>query len=441
MKTFRFWWWLVSAFIKKHGRIILLASVISALLISIAPRVIASIPKRASTSRIGLIGRFKINELPDQITKKISDGLTTVDRTGIAVPALSLGWDVSEDGKTYLFRLDPNRTWHDGTTLRSDDIRLPLENLETEIVDEQTVAFHLKEPFAPFPTALSRPLFKSTLVGTGEWKVASLKRNGEFVDHISLVDQHRSQLIYRFYRTTADLITALKLGEIDQTDELTSPKDIPPWNQLSVVPTLHLDRYVAVFFNNQDANLSEKSFRQALTYAIPNKPQGEERALGPINPESWAYNPQVKPYYTDIKQAKELLDSSFTDKEIPSVELTTFLPYLDHAEDIAKSWRSIGVRTTVKVATSAPSEFQALLIGQQIPSDPDQYVLWHSTQQTNLTRYSSPKVDKLLEDGRKTTDQKKRVEIYRDFQRFLLEDSPAAFLQHMTTYRVVKTSS
>ena len=80
------------------------------------------------------------------------------------------------------------------------------------------------------------------------------------------------------------------------------------------------------------------------------------------------------------------------------------------------------------------SNFQSMLIAQQIPQDPDQYFLWHSTQQTNFTGYKNPHVDKLLEDGRKTLDQKERRSAYLDFQQYLVEDSPAIFLRHLTLY-------
>lgn len=437
MKTLRFCWWLVAAFLSKHGHLVVVAAIASTLLFALVPTVQRLLPRPTPATTIGLIGRHTITDLPEQVTKKISQGLTKTDNQGAVVPALASDWKISEDGLTYTFTIDTTQSWHDDTQLTSRDVHVPLENVQTELPNDQTIVFRLKEPFSPFPIALSRPLFKSGLIGIGPWRVSSVRQNGEIVERITLTGPENKRVIYRFYLTSQDLMTALKLGEVDQIEDVTNPDDIPKWDQLVIEPQLHPDRYIAVFFNTQDANLSEKSFRQALTYAIPNKTRSNDRALSPVNPNSWAYNPQVKPYETDVAQAKELLASVFKEgSKIPAIELTTFLAYLDRAEEIATAWRDIGVPTAVKVATVTPREFQALLIGQQIPADPDQYVLWHSTQATNLTHYSSPKVDKLLEDGRKTVDQKKRVEIYRDFQRFLLEDSPAAFLEHITTYSV-----
>ena len=78
------------------------------------------------------------------------------------------------------------------------------------------------------------------------------------------------------------------------------------------------------------------------------------------------------------------------------------------------------------------------MASQEIPADPDQYTLWHSTQSTNITGYNSPKIDKLLEDGRKISDKEERKAIYLDFQRFLVEDTPAAFLFHPTVYTIIR---
>ena len=43
---------------------------------------------------------------------------------------------------------------------------------------------------------------------------------------------------------------------------------------------------------------------------------------------------------------------------------------------------------------------------------------------------SSPKLDKLLEDARKTLDPKVRAEKYVEFSKHLLDESPAVFLYY-----------
>ena len=69
-----------------------------------------------------------------------------------------------------------------------------------------------------------------------------------------------------------------------------------------------------------------------------------------------------------------------------------------------------------------------------LPHDPDQYALWHSGQTNNISKYKSMRIDKLLEDGRSITDAEKRVNIYSDFQKYLIDDSPATFVYFPYVY-------
>lgn len=440
LKSLRFWWWLTTAFISRHGKTIawtVVLSVFTALAgLKILPGLLEAIKPARQSSVIALVGRVRSNELPAAILDKLSSGLTQIDESSRAVPGLAKSWTVSEDGKSYVFSLDGSKIWHDGTPLSAKDINIAIEHVQTEAVDNNTIKFSLEQPYAPFPTVLSKPLFKSRLIGTGNFRLKRLNQNGEFIDSVVIADGTRTE-IYKFYSSSADAVTALKLGEVDEVRDLVSIEDISKLSQFGIKPERHLDRYLAVLFNTQDKLLAEKSVRQALAYAIPNKPSGEDRVISPISKSSWAYNPHVKPYNWDIPQAMELL-KGLEGINSAKLEISTFLPYLSRAEEIAAAWTDLGIPTSVKVTLVLPSEFQVLITGQQIPADPDQYVFWHSTQATNLAKYANPKVDKLLEDGRETLNEDKRQEIYRDFQRFLLEDPPAVFLGHITTYYVYR---
>lgn len=404
--------------------------------LKILPKLLATIKPSRQFSTIAIVGKVRPGELPATILLKLSMGLTQIDETGRAQPGLAKSWIVSEDGKSYVFNLDKSKIWHDGAPVSAKDINIAIEHVQTEVIDNQTIKFTLEQPYVPFPTVLAKPLFRNRLIGTGEFRLKKLSLNGEFVDNIS-IQTETSVETFKFYSSSADAITAFKLGEVNEIRNLASVDDVPKWDQLGTKQEKHLDRYLAVLFNTQDKLLAEKSVRQALAYAIPNKPSGEDRVISPISKSSWAYNSLIKPYNWDISQAKELL-KSLEGMNSTKLEISTFLPYLSKAEEIAAAWTDLGIPTSVKVTLVVPSEFQILITGQQIPADPDQYVFWHSTQATNLTKYANPKVDKLLEDGRETLNEDKRQEIYRDFQRFLLEDPPAVFLGHITTYSVVR---
>jgi peptide/nickel transport system substrate-binding protein len=120
-----------------------------------------------------------------------------------------------------------------------------------------------------------------------------------------------------------------------------------------------------------------------------------------------------------------------------SISLTTPPILLAQAESVAKDWQAVGVNVNLQVISNVPTDYQAFMAIFDIPDDPDQYSIWHSTKTaTNITHYQNPRIDKLLEDGRSTINIEDRKKIYLDFQRFLVEDSPAAFLYYPTTYTI-----
>lgn len=449
-KKIRFLYWMLRGFVEKHGKLLFLGIVLGILGFLIAPRVIAIMPRPKPVEKIAVIGRPTLSELPLFIQKQISLGLTEITPSGEAIPSLAEKFTVENEGRQIRFSLRTDLTWHDGKPFTANDVNYNFSDVTTHVVSDSQIVFELKEPFAPFPTIVSQPLFRSeksrifpgkvSLLGIGPTRVKKISHSGQYITELILKSNERTRR-YRFYNTQEAAILAFKLGEVDQILELTSPGELANWPNTIIEEVVHKDRYVALFFNTEDANLASKSFRQALTYAIANKPQDETRALSSINIDSWAYNPQVKPYEYDPEAAKRLLEAVQEEGQSikSNLELTTTLPYLNLAENIKDDWLKLGIQTTIKVAIYLPENFQILLIAQEIPPDPDQYSLWHSTQSTNLTRYNSPKVDKLLENGRQTIDKKERIQIYQDFQRFLVEDGPAAFFSLYRSYTVERS--
>ena len=211
------------------------------------------------------------------------------------------------------------------------------------------------------------------------------------------------------------------------------------WQKVKITKNTDTGEYVATFFNTQDKILSDKSLRQALTYAINKESLGGIRAISPISIDSWAYNPQVKPYDYDALKAKGMVDDYKKNAKVDQVVINLTSPpvLLTQAESIVKNWQAAGLTVNLQVMSNIPSDYQVLLAVFDVPDDPDQYSIWHSTQTaTNITHYSNPRIDKLLEDGRTEIDIQSRKQTYFDFQRFLVEDSPAAFLYYPTTYTI-----
>lgn len=440
-RPFRKPFWLVESFFEKHKKIIGLAAIVGIGLFLITKNLLTFLPKLKPTQKIGLIGQYSFKSLPGEITQKISRGLTKIDVTGLPQPDLAENWEIDKNQTTYRIFLKKNNLWTDGSQIKAKDISFDMPDVELKIIDDYTLEFKLKESFSPFLTILSRPLFKKNIYGAGNFTIKSIRYSGAYLKTLELsgLDQN---LTYRFYPSQEAAWLGFRLGEVNLLSKMLVNPLSPNWNnKINLVNEINSHQYLAVIFNLNNNYLSQKSLRQALAYAIEFKSATPaSRAFSPINPDSWAYNPKVKPYDYNPDQARDLKAKFLSEATVSGeliISLATSQAFLGLAEKIAKSWEEVlGIKTQVKIVSSIEPDFEALLITQEIPADPDQHALWHSTQDTNITHYSELKIDKLLEDGRKIADQTKRKEIYQDFQKFLVEDTPAIFLEHPTTYTI-----
>jgi len=440
-KTIRRYYWVTKSFLTRHNKIIVRTTGIVLSLILIFLLFSKYIPTFKTTTRLGRVGKYTIETFPVDIQLKISSGLVGVEGSGTILPKLAKSWEVQDAGKTYVFTLDNTLSWHDGSRLTPDDITYNFKDVEIGRGDN-TITYRLKEPFSPFFSAVARPILKKNKLGTGEFRMVKSVISSGVLQSLTL-ESETKRLVYKFYPTETSSLTAYKLGEVDQLEGLSFISDSLSQDTTNILTESNssTNQQSVLFFNNNDAVLTSKSARQALSYAIQDKTFGKERSISPIDKSSWAYNSLVKTYDYDPEKAKSLFAQDIQDPGSQTLELKTMLQYLDIAESIATSWReTLGVKVDVKVVSSITSDYQILLTDFTSPIDPDQYTIWHSTQATNFTHFSNLKIDKLLEDGRRTSDQKLRKEIYQDFQRFLLEDCPAVFLFKSSTYSLSRKS-
>ena len=464
----RKFYWYFTAYVKKHGLVVIGSVAIAVLIFSFTiPTIIGRLEKN-SHEYIGIIGEYSLTQLPPSISKKLSAGLTQISPSGTTEPALAERWTVENDGKTYRFLIKKGIFWQDGTELKPEDVTYTLNGVET-IVTPNDIVFKLPDPYAPFPTVVTAPLFKVVeepyrffftrpmLVGIGEYTIVDYKTTSSDSLRELVVDSATTRTIYRFYPTEDSAITAFKHGQIDSIQDLRKPYDIFDWDTLEVTESVNKNHYLALFFNIREP-IFDKNVRQALSYALE-KPTGDTRALGPISPNSWAYFSGGKPYTKDMPRAIERLLDAIPPFPL-EINLTTTALYQEEAEQIKQEWEAFGAEAyaacqtastiedkaeceKVKIAvtitiTNFPdlSNFQLLLIGQEIPTDPDQYALWHSTESSNFTGYTNTRIDSLLERGRQTLDIQERTEIYQEFQQFFVEDAPAIFLRYLTEYSI-----
>ena len=461
-------YWYLTAYIKKHGLVVIGSVLLAMLVFSFTiPTLVTRLEKR-SQQHIGIVGEYTLTNLPPLISSQLSAGLTKITENGTTEPALAERWTIENEGTTYRFVIKDNIFWQDGKKLTPDDVSYSLRDVET-IVTPNDIVFKLPGPFSPFPTVVTAPIFRykeskhklfltrPMLIGIGKYKVVDYTLgSSDFLTQL-VIDGSNERFIYRFYPTETAAVTAFKHGKIDAIDNLNTTYDIFDWNTVSVSKSLNEDHYLAIFFNIREP-IFDKNVRQALSYALE-KPDTSIRATGPISPKSWAYFSGGKDYEKNTDRAVERLLDAIPPFPL-ELNLTTTALYQETAERVKDEWEAFGataydacrssdkvedkaecekVKITVTInITNFPdlSNFQLLLIGQAVPTDPDQYPLWHSTEATNFTGYTNTRIDSLLEKGRQTFDIKERTEIYQEFQRFFLEDAPAIFLRYLDNYSV-----
>lgn len=389
--------------------------------------------------KIGIEGIYTIKNIPEEIINKTSYGLTVNsenDKTALSPIVESL--NVENDNKDYIFTLKNDIFWHNGKKLISSDVDYSMiTGIKVTPLSENKLKISLEKEFSPVLSVLSKPLFKKNTIGLGQYKIKKYTLQEGHLKTLYLVPikDNLPRIIYRFYQNENDLINAYKLGDVDEIKISTLSDELSNWSKSKITQKIETNnKYSAIFFNTQ--RISNKQLRQALAYATPKTKDRNERCLGPISPESWAYNPSIKEYNFNTTRAKEL----FEPNKIENINLVVgdrrLLPM---AEEIKKSWESIlKLKTTVTIENQIDTEnFDAILTYGSIPHDPDQYLFWHSTQtKSNLTKLDNSRIDKLLEEGRFVTDQLERKNIYQDFQKYLLEESPAIFLSYPNTYTI-----
>lgn len=438
----RFYFLYIIAFLKRYGYRLTLFVVLLAILI-----VGFFYLREQTNNRVisqGVVGTYTANDLTNVsvFSNLISEGLVKIDEKGSPVANLVSEWEVNKEANLYKFKLRENLKWADGKEVKASDILLILAGAEVTTPDDRTIQFKLVDSFSPLPMLLTKPIFrKNDLMGMGPYMVGKVlysNTDNVFVGKIFLKSNKEElpEIILRFYPSEKLAKSALKVGEIQSLLGVSEVEDITNQKTFSNYSKVNFSRLVSIFYNTKDPILADENFRLALSFGTSSI-DGEQEAKTSIPPHSWAYNDEVKDFLDNPNQAKSYLEKVKNGRD-STITLTTVTPLRHVGEKIVEEWKKLGVKAVLRVESGIPQNFQALLIPYDLPVDPaDQYALWHSTQlQTNISKFSFVRIDKDLEDARKTSDLEIRKARYADFQRILLDRAPATFL-YFPRYNVV----
>ena len=443
------------------------------------------------------------DDVDQDVARLVFSGLTRLTPSGQVAPDLAQGWEVAADGLTYVFRLRTGVLWHDGKPFGPDDVVFTVHavqdpdfrgppsladfwrQVKVERLDDRTVRFTLKEPFAPFleyaslgilpahllagvpARALPEHPYGSRPVGTGPYRVVEASQRRVVLEASPDYYGERPYLTgvqFRYYPAPAAALAALDRREVlglrsvpaEQLPDLTRSDTVKLYTRPDA------SRLTLLLLNVRQPPFTEKAVRQALAYAVDRRRVADAAlggqaapADGPISPESWAYDPSSSRYSYDPARARALLDAAgwhevagerFRQREGQRLEfalLTNNQPErIQAAEEISRELAEVGVYADVQAAGwtgvvqdfLVPHHFQAALTAQWSPTaDPDPYAFWHSSQikdGLNFGSWSDPRADDLLERARRETQPAERVKLYGEFQTLFAEEVPGVPLYY-----------
>jgi len=387
---------------------------------------------------------------------------------------------------TYRRMIDPNTP-----TAYAEDFK---QVKRAETPDPSTFVVEYGKPFAPalaswgmhilpkhllaeYPDISRSPLNKKP-VGTGpfrfvEWKTGEktvFEANPDYFEG----RPYLSRVVTRVIPDPATMFLELKSGGIDMMGvtplQYTRQTETEEFRR-----SFHKYRYLSFGYTYLGFRLSHPLFsdirvRQAIAHAIHKKEiidgvlfgLGQE-ATGPYKPGTWVHNPDVKRYPYDPQRAKALLGEAgwkdadgdgVLEKEGRKFSFTVLTNAGNEsraktAAIIQQNLAAVGVKMEIRTLEWAAfinefvdkRKFDAVILGWNIPQDPDQYDIWSSKKtgpkELNFVGFQNAEVDRLLEEGRRTFDLEKRRKAYSRIQEILAEEQPYVFLYYPDALPVV----
>jgi peptide/nickel transport system substrate-binding protein len=425
----------------------------------------------------------------------IYDRLIVMDSEMKVQPQLAKSWEASKDGRTWILRLRSGVKFHDGTSFNAEAVKFNLERVlnpatgsfylpdysvinSMEIVDDLTIKFNLKYPFATFirnlglaggamvsPTAVNKwgKDFGKYGCGTGPFKVEKyIPKDRIEVVRFNEYWQGPAKLERIVFTNIGDdqaRISALLSGGTDF--EETVPGQLLPLVQKN--PNIVIQRGPALMveyisFNVEVAPFNDPRVRRAAGYAIdmPAIIKNVYDGIGihasqVVSPLVFGYDPSIKPYPYDPAKAKQLLveagwkdtnNDGILDNQGQPFKTICYAPNMPQQVKFVEAFQSylkqVGMDISIQildwggyVASLKAGKAPMFILGHGSSAGDADAALWvfHSSgiPNSNRARYSNPEFDKLCEEERKEMDPNKRLKLLQKGIKMLVDDAPLIY--------------
>ena len=266
------------------------------------------------------------------------------------------------------------------------------------------------------------------------------------------------EFIIRSYATPAQLERDLRIKKLTAAEGLTTLPASLSQDQSITQHSLLLNAATMVFFKTSAGVLGDTSVRQALVSStdvpklIRSLDYATHQVREPLLQGQLAYDPTTVQAGFDLKHANQLLDQAgwlaghdgaIRSKDGKPLRFTLTAgdspEYRSICQQLKTAWRAAGVDLQVQFqdptnfqSTLSSHQYDALLYGISIGTDPDVFVYWDSSQadlrsanRLNLSEYKNASADAALEAGRTRLSPALRVIKYKPFLQAWQQDAPA----------------
>ncbi len=391
--------------------------------------------------------------------------LTSIAGNGAVEPFLAESFTVSEDGKTYTFKIRPSVTFHNGDPLKAADVAANFERVKTKVKggwlvsamklvgkletpDDATLVVTLNEPYAPFLNLLSELWILSpksegwdetikTPIGTGPFTFGTWQPKVKLV--APAFDKYWKSGLPKVERVEFDLrdgvdkSLALRAGDLHVIWVEREPADTLKKAGAADIYGLKDTTWYSIAFNNRKPRkpFDDIRVRQALALAVDKtafmKFVGGENAIvtnqivAPGNvyfDKAWH---DADPFRkADLAKAKKLLDEAGVKPADHTIE---FVSWQDaYAQVVVQMVRKLGFKVNhvalddvgaqkrlgqydwdMNAMSSGPRS-DIFLRYVRLMSDGPNPTLWGGIQ--------DPALDKLIDAGVEEPDLEKRKAKY-----------------------------
>lgn len=429
------------------------------------------------TEPAGLDPTAGANVFIGQVTwQNIFEGLVTIDEEGKIQPQLASGWEISDDGRTYTFKLHDGVKFHDGEVFDSSVAKASLDRARgeasinpqkrffaaidsIETPDATTLVLKLKQPsgsllyWLGWPASVmvgttSADTNKTTPVGTGPFKFVNWAK-GEKVELARNMDYWNKDVTvaldkatFRFVPDAQAQAAALQSGDVDAFPEFGAPELMGSFDGHERLGTFigNTELKVVAGMNNATKPFNDKRVRQALMMAVDRATVVEGAWSGFGTPIGSHYTPN-DPGYTDMtgvapynaEKAKALLAEAGYANGLTFTIKAPQMAYAQRSAQILQAmFAEIGV--TMKIETTEfpgkwvsdvmkGANYEMTIVAHAEPMDIDIF-----SRDPYYFNYKNPTFNEIIKNIELTTDLEQREQLYQDAQKILAEDVPALFL-------------